>query len=287
MQKRVLMENKRKRNHIKTFYRGEKVYGKIPNNIERIYLSFRTWFLSSLLFNFRSRLIWHLSFYRCMEFIKAFLETPFLETSKLIRPNLVTRTSRSERKNDDVVSRRSSRPLICFAAHERNRTNFNCLRTCAVARDGGRAKSSREAEGSISESIFQPKVRERPPEIFFRIISKRLSTYPSIFLVFSSDFDIGFVCPTSPRVVLPFVRGPRAIGFSNAIRIRKAIVEHEITSASCRWLSRLPIDISSGQTLIDKSVNRVVDRPNISVFARPWEVITEGKYVLKYECIWI
>jgi hypothetical protein len=136
------------------------------------------------------------------------------------------------------MPRRSSRPLICFAAHERNRTNFNCLRT--VARDG-RAKSSRQAEGSISESIFQPKAARN-----FRVLSR--SGYPLIPR-FSSFFHLtltsALYAQRRPNVVPPFVRGSLGIGFSNAItdqegnrRTRDNIgVLSSIFSPSDRYLS--------------------------------------------------
>jgi len=88
---------------------------------------------------------------------------------------------------------------------------------------------------------------------FSRIISKLLSTYPPHFPRFSSDFAVSFVYPTSPRcsIFRPQATGYRI--FEWLSRIRKAIAEHEITSASRRRLFRFLIDTFGGHCL---SANR-------------------------------
>jgi len=152
------------------------------------------------------------------------------------------------------MPRRSSRPLIRFAARERNRTNFNCLRTCAAVRDGsGRAKSLRK---DPLASRYSGQRSGKGRQGFSRIISKRLSTYPSIFLVFFFRLTLTSALYAQRRSALfyPPSADRWVLDFRNAITDQEGNCRtREITSASCRRLSHLPIDISNGQRL---STNR-------------------------------
>lgn len=134
---------------------------------------------SSLLSYFYLRQTRRSSSYRCIELIKRLPELHSRERSKLfVKPTEPrARISGSERKGDGAMPIESL-SLICFAAHERNRTNFNCLRTYRDQRE--RVKKLAEG-GRIHQRVDIPAFGKRAVGNFL-VLSR--SGYPLILPIF-------------------------------------------------------------------------------------------------------